>query len=281
MRRERSHHTPSPVRHRSCPSRPDELEEFRQYDELERNEETEDQIVQVAFQAEVLGRDGMEDGWTEYRQAHHTRPGRCDESASHVKVYRGSPRQCKDSRFQHRWQPAKDVTRTRYGGMGDGPLGRYISQWRMRSRCPSVGYVYWVRIFGRLQLLSTDLWFSESLHTLRGHTSTVRCLKMPDANTAISGSRDTTLRVWDIKSGLCKNVLVGHQASVRCLEIKGDIVVSGSYDTTARVWSISEGRCLRTLSGHFSQIYAIAFDGTRIATGSLDTSVRIWDPNTG
>jgi F-box and WD-40 domain protein CDC4 len=104
---------------------------------------------------------------------------------------------------------------------------------------------------------------------------------MSDSSTAISGSRDTTLRVWDIKTGLCKNVLVGHQASVRCLEIKGDIVVSGSYDTMARVWSISEGRCLRVLSGHFSQIYAIAFDGTRIATGSLDTSVRIWDPNNG
>lgn len=120
-----------------------------------------------------------------------------------------------------------------------------------------------------------------SVHTLRGHTSTVRCLKMADANTAISGSRDTTLRIWDLRTGLCKNVLVGHQASVRCLGIHGDIVVSGSYDTTARIWSISEGRCLRALTGHFSQIYAIAFDGTKIATGSLDTSVRIWDPISG
>ena len=119
------------------------------------------------------------------------------------------------------------------------------------------------------------------LHTLRGHTSTVRCLKMSDANTAISGSRDTTLRVWDIRTGLCRNVLVGHQSSVRCLEIKGDIVVSGSYDTTAKVWSLSDGRCLQTLHGHFSQIYAIAFDGRRVVTGSLDTQVRIWNPNTG
>lgn len=126
-----------------------------------------------------------------------------------------------------------------------------------------------------------DMETGESKHTLRGHTSTVRCLKMSDEHTAISGSRDTTLRVWDIKSGVCTKVLVGHLASVRCLEIKGDIVVSGSYDTTAKVWSISEGRCLRTLNGHFSQIYAIAFDGEKIATGSLDTSVRIWDPNTG
>ncbi|KAF2235839.1 WD40 repeat-like protein [Viridothelium virens] len=121
----------------------------------------------------------------------------------------------------------------------------------------------------------------QPVHTLHGHTSTVRCLKMSDSSTAISGSRDTTLRIWDIQKGICKHVLVGHQASVRCLEIHGDVIVSGSYDTHARIWSISEGKCLRTLTGHFSQIYAIAFDGRRIATGSLDTSVRIWNPSDG
>lgn len=121
--------------------------------------------------------------------------------------------------------------------------------------------------------------FSVCVHKLRGHTSTVRCLKMVDETTAISGSRDATLRIWDISTGVCKNVLAGHQASVRCLDVHGDLVVSGSYDTTAKIWSISEARCLRTLTGHFSQIYAVAFDGKRIATGSLDTSVRIWSPH--
>ena len=119
------------------------------------------------------------------------------------------------------------------------------------------------------------------MHVLRGHTSTVRCLKMSDAKTAISGSRDTTLRVRDLSTGTCSNVLMGHQASVRCLEIHGDLVVSGSYDTTAKIWNIHSGECLRKLEGHFSQIYAIAFDGQRIATGSLDTSVRIWNPHDG
>lgn len=126
-----------------------------------------------------------------------------------------------------------------------------------------------------------DLLTGESKYVLRGHTSTVRCLKMSEDGYAISSSRDTTLRVWNINSGLCKNILVGHQASVRCLAVHGDLVVSGSYDTVAKIWSISDGRCLRTLAGHFSQIYAVAFDGRRIATGSLDTSVRIWDPNNG
>lgn len=120
-----------------------------------------------------------------------------------------------------------------------------------------------------------------AVHTLRGHTSTVRCLKMSDSTTAISGSRDTTLRIWDIQKGICKHVLVGHQASVRCVEVCGDLIVSGSYDTSARIWSISEGKCIRVLNGHFSQIYAVAFDGRRVVTGSLDTSVRVWDPTDG
>ncbi|QIX00281.1 hypothetical protein AMS68_005798 [Peltaster fructicola] len=132
-----------------------------------------------------------------------------------------------------------------------------------------------------------DLSTGQPIHMLRGHTSTVRCIKISPSkgpgqpDLAISGSRDTTLRVWDITKGVCRHVLQGHQASVRCLDIHGDLVVSGSYDTTARIWSITDGRCLRTLQGHFSQIYAVAFDGRRVATGSLDTSVRVWDPNTG
>lgn len=152
-----------------------------------------------------------------------------------------------------------------------GGCDREVRVWDM-----AIGQVPYAYL--RRRMLTTS---SESKHTLRGHTSTVRCLKMSDENTAISGSRDTTLRIWDIKTGLCKKILVGHLASVRCLEIHGDIVVSGSYDTTAKVWSISKGTCLRTLNGHYSQIYAIAFDGKRIATGSLDTNVRIWDPETG
>jgi len=153
-----------------------------------------------------------------------------------------------------------------------GGCDRDVRVWNLAT-----GYVSLTAICEAAELISSSF----PQFTLRGHTSTVRCLKMSDDNTAISGSRDTTLRIWDLKKGLCKHVLIGHQASVRCLEIHGDIVVSGSYDTTAKIWSISEGKCLRTLTGHFSQIYAIAFDGKKIATGSLDTSVRIWDPNDG
>ncbi len=58
---------------------------------------------------------------------------------------------------------------------------------------------------------------------------------MKDKTIAVSGSRDATLRVWNIEEGRLLHSLAGHQASVRCMEISGNIIVSGSYDCTARV----------------------------------------------
>jgi len=47
------------------------------------------------------------------------------------------------------------------------------------------------------------------MNELQGHSSTVRCLQLTDNNIAVSGSRDTTLRVWDITKGQCLKVLRG------------------------------------------------------------------------
>ncbi|ORY30794.1 WD40-repeat-containing domain protein [Naematelia encephala] len=120
------------------------------------------------------------------------------------------------------------------------------------------------------------------IYSLRGHTSTIRCVKVLDQRPiAISGSRDCTLRVWDIERGVCLHVLAGHSASVRCIEIAGNVVVSGSYDYVCRVWDVDSGRCIHALVGHYQEIYAVAFDGERIVTGSLDSTIRVWSAKTG
>ena len=54
-------------------------------------------------------------------------------------------------------------------------------------------------------------------------------------NRVVSGSRDATLRMWDISSGECLHVLMGHVAAVRCVQYDGRLVVSGAYDYMVKV----------------------------------------------
>ncbi len=51
----------------------------------------------------------------------------------------------------------------------------------------------------------------------------------------VSGSRDASLRMWDIMSGECLHLLVGHVAAVRCVQYDGRLVVSGAYDYMVKV----------------------------------------------
>ncbi|EGO22522.1 hypothetical protein SERLADRAFT_357303 [Serpula lacrymans var. lacrymans S7.9] len=127
-----------------------------------------------------------------------------------------------------------------------------------------------------------DVKSGHCIYVLRGHTSTIRCIKvLHNRPIAVTGSRDWTLRVWDIQRGRMLRLLQGHQQSVRCLDVCGNRVVSGSYDTTCRIWNVDTGECLHVLEGHMHQLYSVAFDGVRVASGGLDTTVRVWDADTG
>ncbi|KIX04222.1 uncharacterized protein Z518_07776 [Rhinocladiella mackenziei CBS 650.93] len=155
-------------------------------------------------------------------------------------------------------------------------------------------------------------------HVFRGHTSTVRCLQivmpvkvgentdgkpimMPKQALIITGSRDSTLRVWklprpddpvyiqaenDTDVDDCPyfvRTLTGHQHSVRAIAAHADTLVSGSYDCTVRVWKISTGETIYRLQGHTQKVYSVVLDHARnrCISGSMDNMVRIWDLNTG
>lgn len=65
----------------------------------------------------------------------------------------------------------------------------------------------------------------------------------------VSGSLDTSIRVWDAISGTCKHTLMGHQSLTSGMELRQNILVSGNADSTVKVWDTTNGQCLQTLSG--------------------------------
>ena len=62
----------------------------------------------------------------------------------------------------------------------------------------------------------------------------------------------------------------------------GDYVLSGSDDTTARLWNIKTGREERVFEGHTGFINTALFnpDGHTMITGSDDDTIRLWNANT-
>lgn len=65
----------------------------------------------------------------------------------------------------------------------------------------------------------------------------------------MSGSLDTSIRVWDVETGNCIHTLTGHQSLTSGMELKDNILVSGNADSTVKIWDIKTGQCLQTLQG--------------------------------
>lgn len=155
-------------------------------------------------------------------------------------------------------------------------------------------------------------------HIFYGHTSTVRCLDilhpveindpdepgktciMPKEPMIVTGSRDSTLRVWRLPNEhdpeylplssdtappdvFFQRALTGHTHNVRVISGYGDTVVSGSYDNTVRVWKVSTGECQWELTGHSGRVYSTVLDTqrNRCISGSMDWTVKVWCLETG
>lgn len=55
------------------------------------------------------------------------------------------------------------------------------------------------------------------------------------------------------------------------------ILVSGSADTTARVWNVDDGTCLRVIRTHQSSVTVVGIWHDMLATGGADGEITVWD----
>ncbi|MEM7536897.1 MAG: TIR domain-containing protein [Chloroflexota bacterium] len=123
-----------------------------------------------------------------------------------------------------------------------------------------------------------------------GHTSDVHAIAIThDGQRVISASKDKTIRIWDIDTGLLVAVLRGHTATVNALALSpnGRFLASTSAngDTKVRLWDIETARELAVLEGHQKSLEDVSFshDGRHLVSASRDHTIRIWaiDSQTG
>ena len=108
----------------------------------------------------------------------------------------------------------------------------------------------------------------------------------PDGQRIVSWSEDSTLRLWDAKTGeQIGDPLLGHENLVFSVDVSpdGQRIVSGSADSTLRLWDAETGAQIGVLRGHVGLVLSVDFspDGSRLASASDDSTIRIWSVKSG
>ncbi|KAL9620636.1 MAG: hypothetical protein Q9160_004890 [Pyrenula sp. 1 TL-2023] len=99
----------------------------------------------------------------------------------------------------------------------------------------------------------------------------------------VSGSRDKTLRVWDLDTRRLRGApLLGHTQSVLCLQFDPsegeDVIISGSSDTNVIIWRFSTGEKIQEITqAHHESVLNLRFDHRFLVTCSKDKLIKIWN----
>ncbi|XP_065145108.1 phospholipase A-2-activating protein isoform X2 [Paramisgurnus dabryanus] len=136
--------------------------------------------------------------------------------------------------------------------------------------------------FGTLLSGSWDttakVWLSEKcMMTLQGHTAAVWAVViLPEQGLMLSGSADKTIKLW--KAGRCENTYTGHEDCVRGLAVINEVeFLSCSNDASIRRWMVT-GECVQVYYGHTNYIYSISVfaNGQDFISTGEDRTVRVW-----
>ena len=117
------------------------------------------------------------------------------------------------------------------------------------------------------------------------HERQISCLAFtPDGEHVLTGSADSTVKLFNFISMTEVGCFGGHGGSVKCVLVStyGHRAYSGSDDHTIKVWNLQSQQEIATLKGHHCEISCLALsrDEKYLLSGAKDGSVRVWSTET-
>lgn len=113
---------------------------------------------------------------------------------------------------------------------------------------------------------------------LRGHRDDVRSVAFsPSGELLVTGSKDTTARVWDVATGELLRIF-SHNSAVADAQFSPDGRWVVTAPLRAHIWEAGDPTLVERLQGHEGPVSAAAFtpDSRTVVTGGVDGTVRTY-----
>ncbi|KAL0569392.1 hypothetical protein V5O48_012570 [Marasmius crinis-equi] len=157
----------------------------------------------------------------------------------------------------------------------------YLTHIRIQRRVFTSSY--------RLSTLQTRDGNTVQGHPLNSHTNTIYCLQLYTYATTgkqvlFTGSRDKTIREWNIAAGCVERVFCGvHTSSVLSVCAANGLLASAGSDRRVIVWDLGdreEGQrgqnVVKVIEDHEDSVLCVRFDKERLVSCSKDRTVRTY-----
>ncbi|HEY9808183.1 MAG TPA: serine/threonine-protein kinase [Halomicronema sp.] len=128
-------------------------------------------------------------------------------------------------------------------------------------------------------------WKNAEVKTLTGHTDAVGSVAFrPDGKLLATGSRDKTVKIWNLAKNEVISNLDGDKGAVWTVAFSPDSqqLAIGSFFWRILLFNIATGDLVRSME-HDAAVWSVAFspNGKNLATGSEDKKIKVWNLETG
>ncbi|KAJ3266363.1 hypothetical protein HDU77_001434 [Chytriomyces hyalinus] len=110
---------------------------------------------------------------------------------------------------------------------------------------------------------------------LNGHLTSVYGIILTDGE-LWSVSADKTAKRWNLENSVPDSSFE-HPDFVKCIHVYGSYVLTGCRDENIRVFDLTTEKCINVVEGHFGEVTSLQVVGDRLWSASLDCTIRSWN----